>query len=69
MREFTEQEQVRREKMVALKEKGLDPFGQRYDRTDYALDIKEKFKDIEHDEFENRNDIVCIAGRIMFIRK
>ena len=27
-----------------LKELGLDPFGQRYDREDYALDIKEKYQ-------------------------
>ena len=69
MREFTEQEQVRRDKMENLRSVGLDPFGHRFDRTDHANDIREKFKDIEHDEFENRNDIVIIAGRIMFIRK
>ena len=34
MREFTEQELVRREKLTKLKELGLDPFGQRFDRTD-----------------------------------
>ncbi len=69
MREFTEQELVRREKMVKLQELGLDAFGQRFDRDSYAQDIKDKFSSIEHDEFENRNDIVTVAGRIMFIRK
>ena len=69
MREFTEQELVRREKAEKLRELGLDPFGQRYDRTDYAKDIKEKYIDVEHDAFENMDDTAKVAGRIMFIRK
>ena len=69
MREFTEQELVRREKLTKLKELGLDPFGQRFDRDALAKDIVDKFASVEHDEFENRNDIVTVAGRIMFIRK
>ena len=69
MREFTEQETVRREKLDKLRELGLDPFGQRYDREDYAKDIKEKYCDIDHDEFENMEDTAKVAGRIMFIRK
>ena len=69
MREFTEQELVRREKAQKLRELGLDPFGHRFERDSFAADIKEKYSEIEHDEFENRNDIVTIAGRIMFIRK
>ena len=69
MREYTEQELVRREKANKIREMGMDPFGDAFGRTDYAKDIKEKFKDVEHDEFENRNDYVTIAGRIMFIRK
>ena len=68
-RKLTDQEIVRREKMQRIAESGKDPFGQRFDRTDFAADIKEKYSEIEHDEFENRNDIVTIAGRIMFIRK
>ncbi|MBQ9018808.1 MAG: lysine--tRNA ligase [Bacilli bacterium] len=69
MREFSEQELVRREKKDKLIELGLDAFGQRYDREDYALDIKEKYKDVDHDAFENMNDTAKVAGRIMFIRK
>ena len=69
MREFTEQEMVRREKMIKLQQLGLDAFGQRFDRDSFAQEIKTQFADIDHDEFENRNDIVTIAGRIMFIRK
>ena len=69
MREFTDQELIRREKAEKLKEMGLDPYGNRFDRTAYNLEIKEKYQDIEHDEFENINDEYTIAGRIMFIRK
>ena len=47
MREFTEQELVRREKAEKLRELGLDPFGKKFERTALANDIKEKYKDIE----------------------
>ena len=69
MRDFTEQEMVRREKADNLRNMGLDPFGQRYDREDFALDIKNKYQEVEHDEFENMDDTAKVAGRIMFIRK
>ena len=69
MRQFTEQELVRREKCEKLKSLGIDPFGQKFDRTGYAKEINEKYKDIPHDDFENINDIYTVAGRIMFIRK
>ena len=69
MREFSEQELVRREKRDRLVELGIDAFGQRYDREDYAKDIKEKYADVDHDAFENMDDTAKVAGRIMFIRK
>ena len=69
MRDFSEQELVRREKRDRLVELGLDPFGQRYDKEDYAKDIKDKYAGVEHDEFENMTDTAKVAGRIMFIRK
>ena len=69
MREFTDQELIRREKAEKLRDMGLDPFGHRFERTAWASEIKEKYQDVEHDEFENINDEYTIAGRIMFIRK
>ena len=69
MREFSEQEIVRREKCEKLRELGLDPFGQRYDREDYAKDIKDKYCDVDHDAFDTMDDTAKVAGRIMFIRK
>ncbi len=69
MREFTEQELVRREKAEKIREMGMDPFGHRFDRTAFAKDIKDKYRDVDHDAFENMNDEAIVAGRIMFIRK
>ena len=68
MRELSEQEVVRREKCEKLRELGLDPFGQKYEREDFACDIKEKYADVDHDAFENMDDTARVAGRIMFIR-
>ena len=68
-RQFTEQELIRREKAEKLREAGLDPFGDRYDRDSFAADLKEKYATISHEEFENMTDTATVAGRIMFIRK
>ncbi len=68
-RKLTEQEIVRRDKALKLRELGYDPFGSRYDREDYAKDIKEKYESVDHDAFESMTDTVKVAGRIMFIRK
>ena len=69
MRELTDQELVRREKAAKIASMGLDPYGHRFDRTGFAADIKDKYKDVPHDEFENMDDTATVAGRIMFIRK
>lgn len=69
MREFTEQELVRREKLAKIRELGIDPFGHKYEVTDFSLDIKDKYKGKSHEELENLNVTVSVAGRIMFIRK
>ena len=69
MREFSEQELVRREKALNIRNMGIDPFGHRFERDSFANDIKEKYKDVDHDAFENMTDTATVAGRIMFIRK
>ncbi len=69
MREFTEQELVRREKCAKLRELGLDPFGHKFERSATAMEIKEKYKDIDHEAFDSMDDEATVAGRIMFIRK
>ena len=65
----TDQELVRREKALKLREMGMDPFGHRFERDAYAEDLQEKYKDIPHDDFENIDDEYTVVGRIMFIRK
>ena len=55
MRDFSEQELVRREKRDRLVELGLDPFGQRYDKEDYAKDIAE----IKHVFKQSISDGLC----------
>ena len=69
MRKLTEQDLVSRQKAQNIRELGMDPFGHVFKRTSFNNEIKEKYKDVDHDEFENINDEVTIAGRIMFIRK
>lgn len=56
---LTEVLKVRREKLSKLQEMGKDPFVQsRYDRTNYSMDIKNNFEEME-------GKVVKIAGRIM----
>ena len=65
---LTEQEQVRREKLAKYIEKGLDPFGKRYDRDSWSADLKEKYGACTHEEMEEKDVVVSIAGRIMTLR-
>lgn len=66
---LTEQELVRREKMKDLIEKGIDPFGQRFERTDNTQTIKDQFKEKTREELEEIKKTVKIAGRIMTKRR
>ncbi|HGN5112871.1 TPA: lysine--tRNA ligase, partial [Streptococcus pyogenes] len=43
--ELNDQQIVRREKMMALAEQGIDPFGKRFDRTANSAELKEKYAD------------------------
>ena len=45
MNEFTEQELVRRNKMEDIRSKGIDPFGERFDRTHNSLEKKTVYAD------------------------
>ena len=66
---LTEQEKVRRGKMEDLKAKGLDPFGQKFERTTNTLLLKENYLDFTKEELEEKNVEVAIAGRIMSKRR
>lgn len=63
--EINDQLQVRREKLSELREKGLDPFGKRFERSHLAAEILEKYSELEKEELDTQNISVTIAGRIM----
>ena len=69
MREFTEQEQVRRDKVKDLTAKGIKPFGSRFDVTSNSKIIKEEHANQSKEELEKLKDHVVIAGRIMTKRR
>ena len=69
MREFTEQEKVRREKVNDLINKGVKPFGSRFDVTSNSKIIKDEHANQTKEELESIKEKVIIAGRIMTKRR
>lgn len=59
--ELNELLRIRREKMQFLIEQGLDPYGDKFDRTHMADDIIANFDSLEGQE-------AVLAGRIMSMR-
>lgn len=52
---------VRREKLAAIEQSGIEPFGRRYEITHHAQDVLDNFEALE-------GQTVSIAGRIMTVR-
>ena len=65
MEELNDQQIVRREKMAALAEQGIDPFGKRFERTATSGQLKEKYADKTKEELHEINETATIAGRLM----
>jgi len=63
--ELSDQLKVRREKLHNLREKGLDPFGKRFERTHQTEEIITVYNEFEKEELEEKEVSVTIAGRIM----
>ncbi len=63
--ELNDQLRVRRDKMQQMREKGLDPFGKRFERTDFAENLVEQYGDMEKEEVDGKEVSVTLAGRIM----
>ncbi len=59
--ELNELLQVRRRKLDALREKGIEPFGQKFEADHYSTDVIENFEELESKK-------VTIAGRLISIR-
>lgn len=63
LEDLSEQERVRRQKLEALKEAGIEPYPTKYDRTHLASELQDQYKDIEPGT--DLEDVVRVAGRIM----
>ncbi|MEH6992221.1 lysine--tRNA ligase [Neobacillus drentensis] len=63
--ELNDQLQVRRDKMNAMRERGLDPFGKRYDRSHNIKELVEQYAELEKEDLEAKDVSVTLAGRIM----
>ncbi|WP_338030879.1 lysine--tRNA ligase [Cytobacillus citreus] len=63
--ELNDQIIVRREKMNSLREKGLDPFGKRFERSHQSKELIEQYGELEKEDLEQKSVSVTVAGRIM----
>ena len=63
--ELNDQQIIRREKMAALAEQGIDPFGKRFERTANSAQLKEKYADKSKEELHDLAETAIIAGRLM----
>ena len=62
MEELNDQQIVRREKMAALREQGIDPFGKRFERTANSGQLKEKYSELDKEQLHELNETAIIAG-------
>lgn len=69
MREFSEQELVRRAKAEEIRAKGIDPFGSRFDVTTNSKLINEEYGFCEKEELDEKAIPAVVAGRIMTKRR
>ena len=65
MEELNDQQIVRREKMAALREQGIDPFGKRFERTANSQELKDKYADLDKEQLHDKNETATIAGRLV----
>lgn len=63
--ELNDQLLVRRQKMQAFREQGMDPFGARFERTHASQEVIDQYGEFSKEELEENPHEVVIAGRIM----
>jgi len=63
--ELNDQMLVRRQKMEELQDKGIDPFGHRFDRTHSSNEIHEEFDDKTKEELGEIGLAASVAGRMV----
>jgi lysyl-tRNA synthetase class 2 len=56
---------VRRQKLEELRQLGVDPFGEKFEKTHTAQEILHTYGDLAKEELEQQSVTVKIAGRIM----
>ena len=61
--------QVRHEKISTLREKGVNPFGKKFERTHHAKMILDQYESLSKEELQEKNIEVSIAGRLVAKRK
>ena len=66
---LNDQEAARRDKMNDLRNKGIDPFGQAFERTSNSKEIKGNYSEKTLEELAELHVEVSIAGRIMSKRR
>lgn len=63
--ELNDQLLVRREKLHNLREKGIDPFGKRFERTHSTKELTNLYNELSKEELEEKEIAVSFAGRMM----
>ncbi|WP_412031781.1 lysine--tRNA ligase [Metamycoplasma buccale] len=64
-RKLSEQEEIRRAKIVSLKEKNINPFALAIKPTTSAEEIKNKYDSLTREELEKKNISVILNGRVI----
>ena len=65
---LSEQQIIRREKAEELRKKGIDPFGQAFNRTHHIINIINDYDSLSKEDLEKDKIEVTIAGRIVLKR-
>lgn len=63
--ELNDQLIVRREKLDALRERNVDPFGSRFERTHLSTELHETYDEFTKEEIAGKEETATVAGRIM----
>lgn len=63
--EMNDQLIVRREKMAAMQADGLDPFGQRFERSHNSQELLAQYGEFSKEELAEKEDVATVAGRMM----
>ncbi|MER2227043.1 MAG: lysine--tRNA ligase [Carnobacterium sp.] len=63
--ELNDQLIVRREKLDTLRERNVDPFGGRFERTHLSNELHEAYDEFSKEEIAEKEDTATVAGRIM----